>query len=64
LSASLARGVGHDEDPITEVRGADGGSWYAIPFRVIPDRGQVSEYVSHSSNKETRDVLQDHVSGS
>jgi len=38
-----AVGVGNQEDPITSVRGADGGRWYAVPLRVIPDRGQITE---------------------
>ena len=54
----LAAGVGNHEDPITSVRGAEGGRGYAIPLRVIPDRGQVPEYVSDSPAKETRYVLQ------
>jgi len=33
----------HDEHAIAKVRGADGRSWYAIPPRIIPERGQVSE---------------------
>jgi hypothetical protein len=57
-------GVGNHEDPVTSVRGTDGGSGYAIPLRVIPDRGQVCEYVSHPSSKQAWDVLQDRVTGS
>jgi len=60
----LALGVGNHEDPVTEVRGADGGSGYAVPLRVIPARGQVSEYVAKSPLKETWDVLQQHPCGS
>jgi len=55
----LATGVGNHEDPVTSVRGADGGSGYAVPLRVIPDLGQVAEYVSESPSKQTRYVLQD-----
>jgi hypothetical protein len=40
------------------VRGANGGSWYAIPFRVIPARGQITEDISKSGTKETWDVFQ------
>jgi hypothetical protein len=50
--------------PVTSVRGADGLSRYAIPFRVIPERGQIPENVPHSSNKEPWDVLHEHISGS
>jgi hypothetical protein len=46
------------------MRGADVGRSEAVPFRVIPARGQVSEYVSHPSSKEPWDVLHDDVSGS
>jgi hypothetical protein len=59
-----AAGVGNHEDPVTSVRGADGGSGYAVPLRVIPDLGQVAEYVSQPSSKQAWDVLQDRVSGS
>ena len=58
-SPSLAVGVGHvasalgqlsvpreDEDPITDVRGTDGGCRHAVPLRVVPALGQISEYSS------------------
>ena len=44
--------------------GTDEGRRYAVPFRVIPEAGQVSENVSHSPDKETRDVLHEHEPGS
>jgi hypothetical protein len=47
LLSSCATGVGHNPDPITPVRGANGCSGYAVPLRVIPARGQVPEYASH-----------------
>jgi hypothetical protein len=64
--ATPASGVGHDVDPVTEVRGTDGGSRYAVPLRVIPERGQVPEYVSEPSvsPKEPWDVLHEHEAGS
>jgi hypothetical protein len=52
------RGVGHDKDAVTAVRGADGGSRYAVPLRVIPARGQVGDDISESGRKEPWDVLQ------
>jgi hypothetical protein len=65
LSLKLyARGVGHNEESVTSVRRTNGGSGYALPFRVIPDLGQVSEYLSHPSNKERCNVLHEHVSWS
>jgi hypothetical protein len=39
------------------MHGAEVGRRKAIPACVIPEAGQVSEYVSHSPSKETRDVL-------
>jgi hypothetical protein len=56
--------VGHDEDPVTEMRGTDGCRRDAVPFTVVPARGQVSEYVAHSSSKETWNVLHEDVAGS
>ena len=59
--ASPAFGVGHNPDPIPEVRGANVGSWYAVPFRIVPDLGQVTENASEPSPlpalEETNDVL-------
>jgi hypothetical protein len=34
------------------VRGADGCRWYAVPFEVIPDLGQVGGDDVKSSNKD------------
>lgn len=55
---SLAVGVGHDEDAIAPVRGADGGCRYAVPLRVVPALGQASEYSSEAQGKVAWDVLQ------
>jgi hypothetical protein len=46
-------GVGHKPDSIPPVRGASGRSRYAVPLRVIPARGQVSENTSESPTKES-----------
>jgi hypothetical protein len=35
------RGVGNNPYSVASVRRTNGGSWYAMPFRIIPDRGQV-----------------------
>jgi hypothetical protein len=51
--------VGNNEHPVSSVRGTDGGRRNAIPFRVIPDRGQVSENSSHPPCKQRCHVLQD-----
>jgi hypothetical protein len=37
--------VGHNPDAFAEVRGADRLSRYAVPVRVIPERGQVTKNV-------------------
>jgi len=46
------------------VRGANGTSGYAVPLRVIPERGQVPENSAHSSSKQSCDVFHDDVAGS
>ncbi len=43
---SVAVGVGHNPDAVPLVRGANGGSWYAMPFSIKPDLGQVSKNLS------------------
>lgn len=63
-AGSLAVGVGQDKDPVSAVRGANGCSWHAIPFRVIPALGQVSENSSEPQGKVPWDVLQERVSWS
>jgi hypothetical protein len=61
--ASEAVGVGQDPNAIPAVRCAKVGSWYAMPFRIIPERGQGSENVCKPSTKQCCDVFQDDVSG-
>jgi hypothetical protein len=61
---SVALGVGNPPPAVPAVRGADGCRWYAVPFEVIPDLGQVSGDDVKSSNKDCCDVLHDDVSGS
>jgi hypothetical protein len=46
-----ASGVGNKPEPVAAVRGANGGSRYAVPPRIVPERGQVSENVSKSSTR-------------
>jgi len=48
----LASGVGNNPDSVASVRGANGGSWYAVPLCVIPDLGQVSENFCKPSTKQ------------
>jgi len=54
--------VGNNEDSVSEVRGTNCGRWYAFPFRIVPEAGQVSEYAVHSgpSNKETWYIFHEH----
>jgi hypothetical protein len=52
-------GVGHNPESIPDMRGANVTSLYAMPFRVIPERGQVSEYVAKPSMAQICDVLHD-----
>jgi hypothetical protein len=64
--ASFTVGVGHDPRAVPLVRGANVGSWYAIPADIIPERGQVSENSAKPSARPFRrateqccDVLHD-----
>jgi hypothetical protein len=56
LHAPFARGVGQSANgphPVSDMLGANVGSLYAMPFHIVPDRGQVSENVAKSSTKES-----------
>jgi len=64
LLPSHARGVGNNPEPIALVREANGASRNAVPLRIIPERGQVSENVSKPPPKQSCDVFHKHVSGS
>ena len=57
-------GVANNPEAIPPVRGANGGSWDAMPFRIVPERGQVSENVSKPPKKECCDVFHDDEAGS
>lgn len=57
--APVLHGVGHNPYSVAEMGGANVGSWYAMPLSVIPERGQVIEDTSKSSNKEGWRVFQD-----
>ena len=60
----LASGVGNNPQSGAKVRGADVGRSYAIPFRIVPEKGQVSENNSKPSTSERCDVLHDDDFGS
>jgi len=56
---SVALGVGHiagpvsdDEHAVAAVRGTNTGSRDAMPDRIHPDLGQLSEYGIHPPNKQ------------
>jgi len=61
---AVAVGVGHNPYPIASVRGANSGSGYAVPLRIQPERGQISENSVKPPNKECCDVLHDDEAGS
>jgi hypothetical protein len=61
---ALAVRVGKYPDAIPFVVGTKGSSRKAIPLRVIPERGQVSENVAHPETKQPWRVLHDRVAGS
>jgi hypothetical protein len=46
------------------MRRTNGGSRYAIPLRIKPERGQVAENSSKSANSEGIDVFHEDVSRS
>lgn len=56
-------GVGNNPDPVAAMRGAQVGSRYAVPLRVIPDRGQVTQDDGESAASEDGDVLDNHEAG-
>jgi len=62
--ASIAWGVGNNPNAVSSVRGANGGSWYSVPLRIIPERGKVSENSAKPPSKQSCDVLHDDESGS
>jgi hypothetical protein len=49
---STVTGVGNNPDSVPLVRRTNGGSWNAVPFRIKPDRGQISENFSKPSTKQ------------
>jgi hypothetical protein len=54
---SVALGVGYSprdhEEPVAAVRGTNGACRYAVPDRIVPERGQVSENDSEPPSKES-----------
>lgn len=50
---SWAFGVPQNEDPVPDMRGANVGSRNAMPFAVIPERGQRPEYGVQPPSKES-----------
>lgn len=52
-SPNDATGVGNKKDPVSLVWGTKGGRRKALPFRVVPDRGQGSENNIHPPNKQS-----------
>jgi hypothetical protein len=60
----FASGVGNNEDSPASMRGTKGCCRDAIPFRIVPERGQVPENSSKSPNSERIDIFHDDVSRS
>lgn len=56
---SEALGVGHKPESVSLVGRTNGASRYAVPLRIVPERGQVSEYTAHSSIKQRCNVFHD-----
>jgi len=53
-----------DKQAITKDSGTNGCRWYAVPVRIVPALGQVSEYDINPPNKQCCDVFHEHESGS
>jgi hypothetical protein len=49
----LFTGVGHNEQPVANVRGTNGRSGNTVPTRIVPARGQVLENSVDPPNKES-----------
>ena len=64
LATKVFGPMGDDPDSVTEVRGTNGCRGNALPLRVIPELGQVSEYSSEPQGKVPCDVLQQDETGS
>lgn len=60
----LFLGVGNNPDPISWMGGTNGARRNAIPFSIIPERGQRSENVSEPVSKQLCDVFHDDEIGS
>ncbi len=56
---AVALGVGHNPHSVPKLSGTSVGSWYAMPFSIIPDRGQASENTAKAPSKQSCDVLHD-----
>jgi hypothetical protein len=52
-------GVANQPEPISDMDGADCSSRNAMPFRIVPDLGQVPENSVHPETKQAWDVLHD-----
>ncbi|MDR6511499.1 hypothetical protein J2792_002371 [Novosphingobium capsulatum] len=62
--ASFTVGVGNKPPTVSLVGRAKVPSWYAVPFRIIPDLGQRPQNVSKPSTKQLCDVFQHDMAGS
>lgn len=64
LLSSVAQTVGQDEQSLAAVTGSQRGAGEHSPFRIEPQRGQVSEDGGESVAHEAGDVLQEDEAGS
>jgi hypothetical protein len=56
--------VGNDPEALSGMWRANRGSRYAMPLRIVPEGGQVSENSVHPSTKQLCDVFHENVVGS
>jgi hypothetical protein len=60
-TASNVVGVGHDPDAIPLMRGANGGSGYTVPLRIVPERVEATEDFVQSARAKGCNILDDDV---
>jgi len=60
---SYACGVGHNEDPVPDMRGTKGGSRDTVPFRIVPDLGKINEDTGKTLPVESRHIFDNNELG-
>ena len=61
LLESSTVGAGHDPDPISPVRCANGASGYTMPFRIVAERSDFPEYLLQSAGAKDCHVFDEDI---